>query len=307
MTSRIPSAETVLRVVSIQRFSLQDGPGIRTTVFLQGCPLHCPWCANPESRPLHPVQRHSVGKCSRCLRCAAVCPEGCIQPGPDGFPSFDRKSCIGCGTCEKTCPGGAISVSGKPMTVKEIMETVGRDTDYYRNSGGGVTFSGGEPLLQPEGLMDLLEAAKDQGIDTAIETCGNVPTERILQAAPLTGLFLFDVKHADPVVLKKVTGGDADLIFRNLAALSGTGRKVIARVPCIPGFNLEENVLRDIYTRIAACGIGTVRLLPYHTYGVDKYRELSLPYTFPRKGIGNEDLEAFAQMGRRMGLDVQPW
>lgn len=307
MTSRIPSGDMILRVVSIQRFSLQDGPGIRTTVFLQGCPLHCPWCANPESQPVHPVQRHSRKKCSRCLRCVTTCPEGCIQPGPEVFPVFDRTSCIGCGTCERTCPCGAISVSGKPMTVREIMEIVGRDADYYQNSGGGVTFSGGEPLLQPEGLAALLETAKDQGIDTAIETCGNVPSEKILRAALFTDLFLFDIKHADPVILKKVTGGDADLIFRNLAALSGAGSNVIARVPCIPGFNLKETTLRDIFTRVASCGIGTIRLLPYHTYGIDKYRELSLPYTCPMQGIGNEDLETFAQMGRRMGLDVQPW
>ena len=304
MTSRIPSADLPVRVVSMQRFSLHDGPGIRTTVFLQGCPLHCPWCANPESQPAHPVQRHSRGKCSRCLRCVPACPHGCIRPGTDGYPVFDRAACRGCGSCEEACPSGALSVSGKTRTVGDILETVLKDRDYYRNSGGGVTFSGGDPFFQPEGLQALLEGAKALGLSTAVETCGQVPTERILRAEPFTDLFLYDVKHGDPAELKKVTGGDAGLIFHNLETLARTG-KVLVRIPCIPGFNLDEAVLDPIFDRILRIGIRQVHLLPYHVLGKDKYGELSLPYACPPEGLQDSDLEPFARDGRARGLDVR--
>lgn len=247
MTSsgRLPDAP--VRVSSVQRFSLHDGQGIRTTVFLQGCPLRCPWCANPETQD---------------------------------------------------CRGG------KEMHVAEIMATVLRDADYYRNSGGGVTFSGGEPLLQPRALTALLRESKEAGLHTAVETCGEVPQDNLLKAEPYTDLFLFDIKHCDPAEFRKVCQGDLDLILENLRALSASG-KVIARIPCIPGFNLDERTLKGIFALALSLGIKEAHLLPYHTYARDKYTQLGRNYDWPGESVRKDALEPFAAMGREAGLTVR--
>lgn len=294
----------MMRVVSVQRFCIHDGPGIRTTVFLQGCPLHCPWCANPESQPVRPVQRHSKTKCVGCLSCVAACPSGCISAGDDGLPLFDRNRCAGCGECEKTCPAGAISVSGRSLGAEEIMAVVERDADYYRNSGGGVSFSGGEAFSQPTGLLELLKLCRGKGFHTLVETCGEASPASVLEAEPYVDLFYFDMKHSDAAVLKRVTGGDLDLILQNLVALAGSG-KVIVRIPCIPGFNLDRDVICGIFGLVRGMGLKEVHLLPYHTLGVDKYGQLSREYSFPRTGVTVEELEPFAALGADMGLEIK--
>ena len=290
--------------MSVQRFSLHDGPGIRTTVFLQGCPLHCPWCSNPESQPMHPVQRHKVDKCSGCGECFTHCSEGAITRGENGLPIFDRKQCIGCGKCEQTCPNEAIAISGKTMSVSEIIDIVKRDKDYYRNSGGGVTFSGGEVFMQPLGLVALLEASKAEGLHTAIETCGQVSAKWVHRVEPLTDLFLYDVKHSDGEVLQRIAGGNLDQIVENLKLL-GCTNKVIVRIPCIPGFNLDENIITGIYRIALQCGVKQVHLLPYHNLGADKYAQLAKEYAYTCESMRNEELEPYAEMGRAMGLSVQ--
>ena len=292
------------RVVSVQRFSIHDGPGIRTTVFLQGCPLHCPWCANPESQPSRPVQRHSRAKCVGCLSCVAVCPSGCISKGADGLPVFDRSGCAGCGKCQKACPAGAISISGRSMSAEEIMAVVERDADYYRNSGGGVSFSGGEAFSQPAALLELLKLCREKGFHSLVETCGEAATEHILEAEPYVDVFYFDVKHSSAEVLKEVTGGDLGLILKNLKALAGTG-KVTVRIPCIPGFNLSREVISGIFDIVLDCGLGEVHLLPYHTLGADKYGQLSREYTFPIRSLPAEELEPYALLGREKGLEIK--
>lgn len=247
MTSsgRLPDAP--VRVSSVQRFSLHDGPGIRTTVFLQGCPLRCPWCANPETQD---------------------------------------------------CRGG------KEMHVAEIMATVLRDADYYRNSGGGVTFSGGEPLLQPRALTALLRECKAAGLHTAVETCGEAPKEDLLAAEPYTDLFLFDIKHCVPAELRNVCKGNLEGILENLRALSQKG-KVIARIPCIPGFNLDEQTMKGIFDLAVSMGVKEAHLLPYHTYARDKYTQLGRNYDWPGESVRKDALEPFAAMGREAGLTVR--
>lgn len=247
MTNSVPSPDLRVRVSSIQRFSLHDGPGIRTTVFLQGCPLRCPWCANPETQD---------------------------------------------------CGGG------EEMIVREILDTLSRDADYYRNSGGGVTFSGGEPFLQPQALSALLRACTDAGFHTAVETCGEVPQKSLLEAEPFTDLFLFDIKHSDPAEFRRVCKGDLERILKNLRALSGSG-KVIARIPCIPGFNLDEKTLQGIYDIALSAGIKEAHLLPYHTYAKDKYAKLGRSYDWPGESVRKEALEPIAEMGRKAGLKVK--
>ena len=290
--------------MSVQRFSLHDGPGIRTTVFFQGCPLHCPWCSNPESQPAHPVQRHKRERCIGCGRCAAICPQGCISIGEEGYPLFDRRSCIGCGACQDSCPSEAIAISGKIMSVSEVISLVLRDRDYYRNSGGGVTFSGGEVFMQPEALLALLKASKAEGLHTVIESCGQITAEWIERVEPLTDLFLYDIKHFDTEILKSVTGGNLERIVENLKILGRRG-KAIVRIPCIPGFNLDQKTLRGIYHIALQCGVGEVHLLPYHNLGVDKYAQLAREYSCSREALRNEDLEPFAEEGRSLGLVVK--
>lgn len=243
----IPSPDQPVRVMSVQRFSIHDGPGIRTTVFLQGCPLHCPWCCNPESQN----------------------------------------------------PAG-----GTEMTVGAVMAVVERDRDYYRNSGGGVTFSGGEAFLQGEALIALLEAAKAAGIHTAVETSGQADSKWLARAIPLADLFLFDIKHCDGEVLRRTTGANPDLILQNLRLLAGSG-KVIARIPCIPGFNLDGNTLRGIFGIVRKLGLREVHLLPYHTLGIDKYEKLGRDYTWSREPVRKKDLEPFAAIARDLGLTVR--
>ena len=290
--------------MSIQRFSLHDGPGIRTTVFLQGCPLHCPWCSNPESQPPHPVQRHRKERCTRCGECTALCPNGSITLGEDGYPIFDRHNCVGCGACEQFCPNGAIAISGKTMSVDQVMSQVLRDRDYYRNSGGGVTFSGGEVFMQPKALLALLEASKAEGLHTVIETCGQTSMEWIERAEPMTDLFLYDIKHCDASLLKSVTGANLEVIVANLKALGRLG-KAIVRIPCIPEFNLDENTIRGIYQIALQCGVDEVHLLPYHNLGVDKYAQLDRAYGCSLESLQNSDLEPFAEIGRALGLSVK--
>ena len=190
------------------------------------------------------------------------------------------------------------------MTVGEVLSVVERDMDYYRNSGGGVTFSGGEAFLQPEALFALLSEAKGRGIHTAIETSGQVDGRQLKKAEPLTDLFLFDIKHCREDILRKTTGADLKLILENLRLIAGSG-KVIARIPCIPGFNVDEEALRGIFSIICDNAIREVHLLPYHTLGIDKYERLGRKYSWSRESLPKENLKCYAELARSLGLIVR--
>lgn len=190
------------------------------------------------------------------------------------------------------------------MSVGDIMQLITRDKDYYINSGGGVTFSGGEAFMQPEGLLAILTLLKAEGINTAIETCGHADPRWMLQAEPLTDLFLFDIKHSDPDVFQKVTGGNLQLVVENLKLLSPSG-KVVVRVPCIPGFNCTPEVINGIFNISVRNGVNEVHLLPYHTLGVDKYTQLSRAYSGFGESLKTEDLTGYAEQGKSLGLIVK--
>ncbi len=292
-----------LHIFDIQRFSLHDGPGIRTNVFCKGCPLRCPWCANPESQKAGPDLLHFENRCVRCGRCAVVCPEAAISFTTAG-PVFDRRKCTGCGKCADTCLETALKLCGYDSTVEEIMAIVRRDADYYKNTGGGLTVSGGEPLCQPEAVAGLLAAAKAEGFSTAVETAGNVPDSAFRQVLPHTDLFLFDLKHASEEKYAEVTGGSLQNILNNLT-LAAKHTQVIVRVPVIPGFNFEKQALTGIFRAAAECGAREADLLPYHILGKSKYAQLGCRYPYEEETpLSKEALLPAAELGTAMGLSV---
>lgn len=298
--------QNTAEVMELERFAIHDGPGIRTVVFLQGCPLRCAWCANPESQITGRHLMYDQKRCVGCGCCAAVCPVSAITL--DGKrPQFHRADCTGCGECGRKCLQNAIRYSGKTMTVDEIMAVIMRDRDYYDSSGGGVTFSGGDPFVQFPVFLEMLRRCREYGLHTAVETCGQTSLEKIERVIPLVDLFLFDFKHVEPDKFAEYTGGDIRQIIGNLECLSRTARdRVILRVPVIPGFNDDLETLCRIFDRTRGYGIKTVHLLPYHTLGLSKYEQLGREYTLScRSLMKKEELSQYQAIGEAKGLTVQ--
>lgn len=267
-------------IFDIQHYAVHDGPGIRTLVFLKGCPLRCLWCCNPESQNFGSELRHSMVRCQTCYTCKDPCTAGAIREGETG-PLMDREACRVCKTwpCVEACPQGALAVMGRAMTAEDVVARLAADAAFYENSGGGVTFSGGEPFAQPEFLEDLLLRCKVLGIRSAVETCGHVPEAAILEIEPLIGLFLFDVKAMDPRLHERCTGASNELILKNLRALAERdASKITVRVPLVPGYTDAEENLSAIASLTAELGIRKAELMPYHELGRDKYEGLGRPY-----------------------------
>lgn len=263
-------------VFNIMRYSTQDGPGLRTTVFLKGCPLSCAWCHNPESQSGKPVAVWRDKRCIGCGGCAEVCPAGAITKGEDRF-LLDRAKCTVCGTCAQECPTEAREIIGREMSVAQVMAEVIRDLAFYEESGGGVTFSGGEPLAQPEFLTSLLEACKSEEIKTCVDTCGAGSWSVFERIIPLTDLFLFDLKIMDPDRHRKSVGADLGPILKNLRKLAESGAEIVIRVPIIPGLTDDRQNIESIGEFVASLRtIRYIKILPYHQTGMEKYRLLSL-------------------------------
>jgi len=294
-----------VHVMEIERFAIHDGPGIRTAVFLQGCPLLCPWCSNPESQKIRKQLMHFSKKCIGCGKCKEVCDQNAVEIR-DGRPVFDRNKCSGCGICADHCLSGALRISGEDMTAEEIMGQLLRDRDYYEKSGGGVTFSGGEPFVQYDNLLELLKLCKQNGIHTAVETTGDVLPERFKAAEKYIDLFLFDMKHTDVKKLADVTGGNVKFIFENLRYLaSRCPDKVTLRMPVIPTFNYDDASIDGVFEIARTSGFSGVDLIPYHTLGKDKYERLGRNYSFPvEKMLNKEDLLIYKKRGEKLGLRV---
>lgn len=285
-------------VFNIQRYCVQDGPGIRTTVFLKGCPLDCPWCHNPEGRSSEPEVRVWEGRCVRCGRCAEVCPQ---RVGGNGRPAGPDAACRRCGACVSACPAGARQMVGRWWTAAEVVAEVLKDRVFYDDSGGGVTLSGGEPLMQPEFARAVLEACRAEGIGTALDTCGFGPQADLLALAPWVDLFLYDVKIVDDRLHPRFTGVSNARILENLRALGDAGAAIWIRVPLVPGFNdAEEHI--EAAARLAASipSVRQVDVLPYHRLGARKggAREGSpLPAESPSPQRLNEVADRFRALG----------
>lgn len=264
-------------IFNIQRFSLHDGPGIRTTVFLAGCNLRCQWCHNPESFTIQPVVRHYPIKCIGCAKCMEVCPQHC-HISVDGIHQILREDCVSCGKCAEACYAGALEMSSRKADSQDILSTVLLDRPFYKETGG-MTVSGGEPMLQSEFALALLRGAKEAGISTALDTAGAVPFERYETVLPFVDLFLFDMKCMDPATHRRATGVDNALILDNLGRLSEHGANILIRVPVIPGVNNSAENMAALADFLAPLkGIEGVELLPYHPLGGGKYESLGLVY-----------------------------
>ncbi|MBU3113323.1 glycyl-radical enzyme activating protein [Clostridium lacusfryxellense] len=299
-------AELRAWVMEIERFAIHDGPGIRTLVFLQGCPLHCLWCANPESQAIGEHLMYYKNKCVKCGDCGSVCKNSAITFENDS-PKFHRDKCTHCRQCEKSCLQHAIQFSGKTMNANEIMEVVLRDKDYYENSGGGITISGGEPFVQFDIFLELLKKSKAQGLHTAVETCGQTSIDKIKEAEPFLDLFLFDFKHIDEDKFHKYTGGDIKLILQNLKYIASVNaEKIILRIPVIPGFNNDNDTLYKMFEKACEYGIKNVHLLPYHTLGIEKYEQLGRDYKLTHMtSMKKDELKEYKIMGEKLNLNVQ--
>ncbi len=268
-------------IFDIQRYSINDGPGIRTTVFFKGCPLNCLWCDNPESQLRLPQLFHFQSLCVQCYSCVPVCPVKAISINYDGAVITDRNLCDACGVCTTVCPKNARVITGKQMTVEEVLDVIKQDTLFYRNSDGGITASGGEAAAQPEFVTELFSRCRKLGIHTALDTTGYVNWNVLQDLLEYTDLVLLDIKHLDSAKHKKITGVDNTLILENARKLILMGKQLWLRFPLIPGCN-------DSYENIAAtadfaCNIGLqqIDILPYHRLGTGKYQRLDREYPLP--------------------------
>ena len=292
-------------VFDIQHFCVHDGPGIRTTVFTKGCSLHCRWCHNPEGMDHTNTARYFAEKCIGCSRCVDTCPHGarCII---DGRLFYQKESCRNCLTCAEMCPSGALTVCAKEYTAQQIADIAVRHKVFYGQEGG-VTLSGGEALMQPEFTASVAALCKEQGITTAIDTCGFVPKESIEMTLPYTDYYLWDIKAIDRDLHHHGCGVYNDLILENFAYLDRCQKKISVRVPVIGGFNATDREM----TSIARCAaekhnVFEVILMPYHAFGEPKYRTLGKTYSmWENAEISEEQMEHFKEIFRSMSLPVK--
>lgn len=267
-------------IFSIQRYSTEDGPGIRTTVFMKGCPLRCLWCHNPEGQMSHPEIVFNDTRCIGCKKCVDACPEGAITFGEDG-PRTDRGKCRNCGKCAEVCPGGARELVGRYVSAEEAFAEVERDALFYRNSGGGVTVGGGEPAMQSGFLVDLLRKCREKGIHTALDTSGCVKWETMEKILEHVDLVLYDIKQIDPAKHADCAGVSNELILENARRICRKGTPMIVRIPVIPGYTDADENIRGIAEFVSTLDtVDRIDLLPFHALGEPKYRKLDRHYEF---------------------------
>ena len=271
-------------IFNVQKYNTFDGPGVRTLIFFQGCPLRCKWCANPEGLERRFRVMFKSDVCVDCGRCVSVCPKGIhkISASTGGHWIDRSRQCIGCRACESACLARALSIIGEEKTISELLDIVMEDKDFYMMSGGGVTLGGGEVTGQPEAAASLLDACKRNGIGTAIETCGYVKPESLKMMAPFVDLFLFDLKHIDSQRHYEWTGVRNELIIENVKWLLGNNKNVKIRMPLLKGVNDRREDIEGIVTLLAPYqdydNFKGIDLLPYHKMGVNKYKQLGMEY-----------------------------
>lgn len=286
-------------IFNIQKYNMYDGPGVRTLIFFKGCPLRCKWCSNPESqlRPFQIMYKKDV--CIHCGKCLEVCPAGVFKKSlasNDEYPINKDVECIGCGKCVEACPVSALALMGERKTISELVDVVLEDKPFYDTSGGGLTVGGGEPMMQPEALVNLLLACKENGVNTAIETCGYARPEVVEKVAEVCDLFLFDIKHMDSDRHYELTGVRNETILANIKWLLENRKNVKVRVPLLKSVNDSDAELRAMIEFLKPYkdyrNFKGIDILPYHKLGVHKYTQLGREY--PIQGdpaLEDEDLE----------------
>lgn len=290
-------------VFNIQKFSVHDGPGIRTIVFLKGCPLSCQWCSNPESQSTTPAVMFYEKNCVSCGRCVNACPKQAIDPALKGI--INRERCNDCGLCVEACHYKALVMSGSAMTVREVVTELKKDTIHYRRSGGGITISGGEPFLQSEFLLELLRACKNQGWHTAIETTGLATEKQLEDIIPYIDLVLLDIKHIVPERHEDQTGVSSLPLLKNAIKIGELAREVAVRIPVIPDFNGDEDSISQIARFIRHIkSVSRVHLLPYHRLGDSKYDALGKknPMELGHKAPSPEELAHYQSIIEAQGF-----
>lgn len=292
-------------IFNIEHYAIHDGPGIRSTVFFKGCPLSCLWCHNPEGLSPKPQLVYYRDRCRNCRKCLQRCPNEALSIERDGIV-INSERCRLCGECAAKCPAQALEMVGRRLSPREVIDEVKKDRLFYEESGGGVTFSGGEPFTQPEFLTECLKLAKAAGLHTAIETSGFAPRAAIEEAAAYVDLFLFDIKHLDAEEHKRYTGVDNALIKENLRRLSEMGERIILRMAVIPGVNDGEEALNALCRFLNEnASVEAVNLLPLHKSAAEKYRRLGRKFTIADFEIPNEErMNIAASIFKKSGFRV---
>lgn len=292
-------------IFNIQKFSIHDGPGIRTTVFFKGCPLRCAWCANPESQKIQIEPIYDSKKCIHCYSCIEACPQGALSFNSEGWIIRNETKCVNCLACTKGCPTKAMKVEGEEKDIEEIVQLCLQDLDFYEQSNGGVTISGGEGMIQPEVVIALAKNLKEHGIHLAIETTGQVSFEVFSKLAPLFDLLLFDVKHYDSSIHKEKTGVSNHQIIKNLKWAVDQKLDILPRIPVIPRFNSSLEDAKEVARLLKQIGLTKIQLLPFHQMGENKYALLQRTYAYQNtKALHPEDLKDYQQVFLQEGIEA---
>ena len=294
-------------IFDIKRYAISDGPGIRIAIYFKGCPLRCAWCHNPESQSPKVQKLYTASKCIGAQDCIEVCPEDALIMTPDGIVTYSEK-CTLCGLCADACPTKAIEMSGKLYSPEELMEFIERERVHIEHSNGGVTFSGGEPLMFPDFLVEMLKLCGEKGLHRAVDTCGYAPTKTLLEVAEHTDLFLYDLKLMDPVQHKKWTGKDNRQILENLQKLSETGANINIRIPFIKNVNtgIEEVKAMAEFLALLPGKKPMINILPYHNIATGKYKKLEIDYNQGEMAEPSEDeIQQAVTVLNSFGLEVE--
>jgi pyruvate formate lyase activating enzyme len=298
--------QTRALIFDIQDLSVQDGPGIRTTVFMKGCPLKCRWCANPEGQNPYPELMHINSLCKKSYNCISACPYQAVEKNNNGYPQFNRDLCKTCKTreCIESCPSRAIKFTGKYLSLDELIGRIKPNLSFYKNSNGGVTFSGGEPFLQTEFIKDFIEHTSSFGLSVGVETCGMFDWQEVCEIADKFDFFYYDLKCLERELHKSYTGITNDVILTNLENLSKLcADKITASVPVVPGFNDTEIQIKAIAGYCTELGIKKLRLLPYHSLGENKYYDLGREYLMEKNlSVNQMQMQEFLNLVESKGI-----